>query len=94
LLPLFSEEAALSICLLPLLFPEGGCEVTKGVETAVRNSTTDMVLGNTLSTSPKQVTSQPPSGKSSGRRQIERAASSEKRGSNPVSRVSSNTSNF
>jgi hypothetical protein len=64
----------------------------KGVETAVRNSATDMVLGNTLSTSPKQVTSQPPSGKSSGRRQIERAASSEKRGSNPVSRVSSNTS--
>jgi hypothetical protein len=43
-----------------------------------------MVLGNTLSTSPKQVTSQPPSGKSSGRRQIERAASSEKRGSNPA----------
>lgn len=64
----------------------------KGVETAVRNSATDMVLGNTLSTSPKQVTSQPPSGKSSGRRQIDRAASSEKRGSNPVSRVSSNTS--
>lgn len=64
----------------------------KGVETAVRNSATDMVLGNTLNTSPKQVTSQPPSGKSSGRRQIERAASSEKRGSNPVSRVSSNTS--
>ncbi|XP_052066561.1 uncharacterized protein LOC127706153 isoform X3 [Mytilus californianus] len=65
--------------------------VRKSAENMVRNSATDIALGNTLNASPKQTNSQPP-GKSSGRRRIEKTPSSEKRGHNPASRSSSNTS--
>ncbi|CAC5404425.1 Mitogen-activated protein kinase kinase kinase 19,Mitogen-activated protein kinase kinase kinase 3,Mitogen-activated protein kinase kinase kinase 2,Mitogen-activated protein kinase kinase kinase NPK1,MAP3K epsilon protein kinase 1,Mitogen-activated protein kinase kinase kinase ANP1,Mitogen-activated protein kinase kinase kinase 1,Mitogen-activated protein kinase kinase kinase nsy-1,Cytokinesis protein sepH,Serine/threonine-protein kinase sepA,Mitogen-activated protein kinase kinase kinase YODA,Mitogen-acti len=66
--------------------------VKKSAGNMVRNSATDIALGNTLNASPKQTNSQPPSGKSSGRRRIERTPSSEKRGHNLASRSSSNTS--
>ncbi|CAG2255860.1 Mitogen-activated protein kinase kinase kinase 19 [Mytilus edulis] len=66
--------------------------VRNSAENMVRNSATDIALGNTLNSSPKQTNSHPPSGKNSGNRRIERTPSSEKRGHNPASRSSSNTS--
>ncbi|XP_076113862.1 uncharacterized protein LOC143082178 isoform X1 [Mytilus galloprovincialis] len=68
------------------------CNVRNSAENMVRNSATDIALGNTLNSSPKQTNSHPPSGKNSGSRRIERTPSSEKRGHNPASRSSSNTS--